>query len=284
MKHFGSLVIGICAMLALSWVGLAFVPNLQIGALEPQADEDGTDIYPMPSSGMAERGHHIYVANGCFYCHSQQVRADYAASDIDRKWGERRSAPRDYIFERPVVLGKMRLGPDLANIGARAPAEEASPGPAPAPSVAASTTAPAPNAAAATTPASSGPAAPAAAPPAPSASPLPQAVGAVPGAPPAYSAAWHHQHLFAPRSVNLDSDMPSFRFLYRSQRIQGQMADDALALQGKDAPPAGYEVVPTYDAKCLVAYLMSLNQSHPLKEVKSAPAPAAASAKPAVAK
>ena len=26
----------------------------------------GTDIYPMPRSGMAERGGRVYVANGCF--------------------------------------------------------------------------------------------------------------------------------------------------------------------------------------------------------------------------
>ena len=42
----------------------------------------------------------------------------------------RRSAPRDYIFERPVFLAKMRMGQDLANIGARAPAEQESPQPA----------------------------------------------------------------------------------------------------------------------------------------------------------
>src|SRR5207248_10358895 len=162
MKGFAPLVLGILATLAFSWLGLAYIPDLQIGHLDPQSDEEGTDIYPMPKSGMAERGRRIYVANGCFYCHSEQVRADYAASDIDRprdaapsppsKWGTRRSAPRDYIFERPALLGKMRMGPDLSNIGKRAPAEEqaaASPSPAgtspaPATSPAAS---PAPNAA-----------------------------------------------------------------------------------------------------------------------------------------
>ena len=54
----------------------------------------------------------------------------------------------------------------------------------------------------------------------------------------------------------------------------------------------GWEVVPTYDAKCVVAYLMGLNQSHPLKEVRSvggapatgaSPAPAAQGASPAPA-
>ena len=124
MKGFTPLVLGILATLAFSWLGLAYIPDLQIGHLDPQSDEEGTDIYPMPKSGMAERGRRIYVANGCFYCHSEQVRADYAAADIDRKWGDRRSAPRDYIFDRPALLGKMRLGPDLANIGKRAPAEE----------------------------------------------------------------------------------------------------------------------------------------------------------------
>src|SRR5947199_3642166 len=134
MKGFTPLVLGILATLAFSWLGLAYIPDLQIGHLDPQSDEEGTDIYPMPKSGMAERGRRIYFANGCFYCHSEQVRADYAASDIDRprdgasspppKWGDRRSAPRDYIFDRPALLGKMRMGPDLANIGKAAPAEE----------------------------------------------------------------------------------------------------------------------------------------------------------------
>src|SRR5207248_6028550 len=96
----------------------------------PQYDEEGTDIYPQPQSGMFERGARVYAANGCVYCHSEQVRADYAAADIERKWGDRRSAPRDYIFERPVFLGKMRMGQDLANIGARAPSEQGSPAPA----------------------------------------------------------------------------------------------------------------------------------------------------------
>jgi cytochrome c oxidase cbb3-type subunit 2 len=90
-----------------------------------------------------------------------------------------------------------------------------------------------------------------------------------------YSAAWHHVHLFSPRSINVDSDMPSYRFLYRARRISDARSEDALQLTGSDTPPEGWEVLPTFDAKCLVAYLMSLNQSHPLKEIRSA-APAAA--------
>src|SRR5213078_4402728 len=126
MKGLAPLFLGIFGTFAFSWVGLTVIPNWQIGHLNPQMEEDGTDAYPMPQSGMVERGARVYAANGCIYCHSQQVRADYAADDIERKWGDRRSAPRDYIFDRPIFLGKMRMGQDLANIGARAPAPEES--------------------------------------------------------------------------------------------------------------------------------------------------------------
>src|SRR5256886_15061619 len=138
MKGLAPLFLGIFGTFAFSWVGLTLVPNWQIGHLNPQSDEEGTDFYPQPQSGMFERGARVYVANGCVYCHSEQVRPDYAGADIERGWGNRRSAPRDYIFERPVFLGKMRMGQDIANIGARAPAEQQSPAPAGATSPAAS--------------------------------------------------------------------------------------------------------------------------------------------------
>ena len=82
--------------------------------------------------------------------------------------------------------------------------------------------------------------------------------------------------------------MPSFKFLYETRRISGEHSADALKLTGADDPGEDWEVVPTYDAKCLVAYLMSLDQSHELKEAKltSAPAPAsspAAATSPAAA-
>ena len=314
MKGLAPLFLGIFGTFAFSWVGLTLIPNWQIGHLNPQSDEEGTDIYPMPQSGMVTRGARVYAANGCNYCHSEQVRAQYSGADIERKWGDRRSAPRDYIFERPVLLGKMRMGQDLANIGARAPKEEESPAPtggaSPPPQGAAASpgaiasakaasppsatspspaTAPAasPGAIASKPPTSPGPAGPPpskspaaaagaspAASPSPSAPPWPEQTA---GLPPMYSAAWHHVHLYSPRSINFDSNMPSYRFLYETRRISDARSSDALQLTGSDAPREGWEIVPTYDAKCLVAYMMALNQSHPLKEGRSAGASAAAS-------
>jgi len=318
MKGLAPLFLGIFGTFAFSWVGLTVIPNWQIGHLNPQSDEEGTDVYPMPQSGMVTRGARVYAANGCNYCHSEQVRAEYSGADIERKWGDRRSAPRDYIFERPVLLGKMRMGQDLANIGARAPKEEESPSPtggaSPAPQAAAASpgavasakaasppsgTSPSPATAPATSPgaiASKPPTSPGPASPPPSKSPATAAAGGTSpaaaasppaagppwpeqtaGLPPMYSAAWHHVHLYSPRSINLDSNMPSYRFLYETRRISDARSSDALQLTGSDAPSEGWEIVPTYDAKCLVAYMMALNQSHPLKEARSAGAAAAAS-------
>ena len=318
MKGLAPLFLGIFGTFAFSWVGLTVIPNWQIGHLNPQSDEEGTDIYPMPQSGMVTRGARVYAANGCNYCHSQQVRAEYSGADIERGWGNRRSAPRDYIFERPVFLGKMRMGQDLANIGARAPKEEESPSPAggasPAPQAAAASpgtvasakaaspppaTSPSPPTAPATSPgaiASKPLTSPGPAGPPPSKSPAAAAAGGTSpaaaasppstgppwpeqtaGLPPMYSAAWHHVHLYSPRSINLDSNMPSYRFLYRARRISAGRSSDALQLTGSDVPPEGWEIVPTFDARCLVAYMMALNQSHPLKEARSAGASAASS-------
>lgn len=84
-------------------------------------------------------------------------------------------------------------------------------------------------------------------------------------------AAWQLLHLYAPQTIVKDSTMPPYRYLFKEQKIGGQRSLDALNVPAKE----GYEIVPTADAKNLVGYLLSLDKSHPLKEVKSA-APAVA--------
>ena len=101
------------------------MPNSQIGHLDPQSDEEGNDIYPVPQSGMAERGRKIYVANGCFYCHSQQVRAGLRRLGYRAQMGRPPERAARLHFRRPARVGKMRMGPDLSNIGKRAPADDA---------------------------------------------------------------------------------------------------------------------------------------------------------------
>jgi cytochrome c oxidase cbb3-type subunit 2 len=67
-----------------------------------------------PLSPLEVRGRDVYVSEGCFYCHTQQVRP----LSGDKPFG-RPSAPGDYAYQTTELLGSERNGPDLSNIGAR---------------------------------------------------------------------------------------------------------------------------------------------------------------------
>ncbi len=119
-----------------SWLGLVLFPFWQLQGEQPYTDPAGTaDAYPRPLAGRALAGQRVYVQNGCLYCHSQQVRSEKfgnwwengemrTGADIKRNWGVRRTVSRDYIHDRPTLLGTMRTGPDLATIGRRNPSPD----------------------------------------------------------------------------------------------------------------------------------------------------------------
>ena len=73
-----------------------------------------------------------------------------------------------------------------------------------------------------------------------------------------------YRHLYSPRSVHDWSTMPAYTGLFKVQKIQGPVSKDAVVLPKKFAPPAGYEVVPTKEAKSLVQYLLSLKKDYPV--------------------
>jgi cytochrome c oxidase cbb3-type subunit 2 len=91
-------------------------------------------------------------------------------------------------------------------------------------------------------------------------------------------------HLYEPTAVVTESNQPPYRYLFETRKISGQASSDALKLTGKYRPKDGYEVVPTPAAKALVGYLLTLDRSHEVNELKegaaaraaAAPAPAAA--------
>jgi cytochrome c oxidase cbb3-type subunit 2 len=78
----------------------------------------GTKAGPgvLPLDAAAARGREVYVAEGCAYCHTQQVRP----LAQDRVFG-RPSTAGDYAFSTPALLGTERNGPDLSTIGSRQP-------------------------------------------------------------------------------------------------------------------------------------------------------------------
>jgi cytochrome c oxidase cbb3-type subunit II len=113
--------LGIFGALALSWYGMIVTPQMQIGGQEPVMVEQIGSRYPVPRPGLAWEGREIYRANGCYYCHTQQVRPPGFGGDTERGWGIRQTVAQDFLYETPLMLGSRRLGPDLANIGLRQP-------------------------------------------------------------------------------------------------------------------------------------------------------------------
>lgn len=115
---------GIFLTFASSWLGLVYFPHIQLKDLQSQQDTATGALHPAPFSTLEALGRDVYAQEGCHYCHSQQVRGGRFNADLNRGWGARRSHPRDYIYDNPQMLGTMRTGPDLANIGVRQPSAE----------------------------------------------------------------------------------------------------------------------------------------------------------------
>jgi cytochrome c oxidase cbb3-type subunit 2 len=87
--------------------------------IKGRRNKQGESAYPLFRGGSALRGKRIYEANGCVQCHTQQVRRPEYGSDIAKGFGKRHSVARDYIHDDPVLVGRLRIGPDLANVGDR---------------------------------------------------------------------------------------------------------------------------------------------------------------------
>jgi cytochrome c oxidase cbb3-type subunit 2 len=202
MNRLPSLITGIALTFAASWAGVVAYSYLELGRMAPYTDESTGDVNPPPLPGLAATGRRVYIANGCVSCHTQQVRSD--SSDVDKKLGPRPTVARDYMRDRPPLLGSLRIGPDLANAGLLAT-----------------------------------------------------------------DANWYHRHLFEPAAVKPGSNMPTYRYLYRTQKITGQPSELAVqGLTGPSAPQPGYEVVPTEEARALVVYLLSLKRNYKLPEAE----------------
>ncbi len=122
MSRSSTLFAGLFGSFSVSCLALVLAPYAQLGGLQPSfVEEEGkiSDVYPILNQGIPAQGRDIYVREGCIYCHSQQVRDAQSGSDLERGWGVRRTVARDYIYEEPPLLGSQRIGPDLANAGAK---------------------------------------------------------------------------------------------------------------------------------------------------------------------
>jgi cytochrome c oxidase cbb3-type subunit 2 len=92
----------------LAWT-MAVLPGIELSRVPP-----GPGVQPL--TVLQSEGREVYVASGCSYCHTQQVRP----LNQDKVFG-RPSAEGDFTYQTPELLGSERTGPDLTNIGMRQP-------------------------------------------------------------------------------------------------------------------------------------------------------------------
>lgn len=116
MNRIAPLTILALGILAFATLMLVIFPGIQIGS---EAPTPGLKPY----TAQQARGRAIYIQEGCLYCHSQQPRSADQAPDDERGWG-RASVASDYAYDHPHLMGTMRTGPDLFNVGARLPSRD----------------------------------------------------------------------------------------------------------------------------------------------------------------
>ena len=95
----------------LVYIALALIMGV-IPGMELSKTPPGPGVKPL--TALEAQGRAVYAANGCGYCHTQQVRP----LAEDKVFG-RPSAPGDFAYQTPELLGSERTGPDLTDVGSR---------------------------------------------------------------------------------------------------------------------------------------------------------------------
>jgi cbb3-type cytochrome oxidase cytochrome c subunit len=290
--NFGPLIF-LAAFFALagSWFGFVLTPQMQVGHLQQTNAVPSLETYPLARPGLASQGLDVYRANGCAYCHSQQVRQSGTVCDVlltaagtnqtaivqailTVRPDLSESAAKDLLGKLPqtvkqgltreeadnvvktLKVGGAKSEPWIVPVGA-----DISRGWGKRRTVAVDYI-----------------------------FDTPVMLGSQRIGPDLANVGsrlpdpnWQLRHLYAPGSEVKDSAMPPFRYLFEKRRIEHTSSPDALVLTGAMAPEPGYEIVPKPEAKALVSYLLSLHAGEtPLYEapltLAQAPAPAATNA------
>ena len=81
--------------------------------LSPDTTEPYEGVTPYPPLQLA--GRDVYVREGCYVCHSQQIRPFRSETE---RYGPY-SVAGEFVYDRPFQFGSKRTGPDLARVGQR---------------------------------------------------------------------------------------------------------------------------------------------------------------------
>lgn len=82
--------------------------------------------YAVQYTPLERRGQRLYGGEGCWECHSQNVRLPEASIATVHQPGDIGpvSQPGDYARQDPVFFGQHRRGPDLMHVASRWPSEQ----------------------------------------------------------------------------------------------------------------------------------------------------------------
>lgn len=97
-------------VLAISIGGLVEIIPLMFSADATEPDEN-IEVY----SPLRLAGRDVYVREGCYGCHSQQIRPFRSETE---RYGPYSTAG-EAVYDRPFQFGSKRTGPDLARVGGR---------------------------------------------------------------------------------------------------------------------------------------------------------------------
>ena len=107
-KNVGLLTVLI--ILVISVGGLIEIVPLVLSAAKKQGS---TQV--VPRTALQQEGFDIYVREGCYLCHSQQIRPFRSETE---RYGPY-SVAAESQYDHPFQFGSKRTGPDLARVGAR---------------------------------------------------------------------------------------------------------------------------------------------------------------------
>lgn len=284
--NYGSVIfLGVFATFVASWWGMIFAPQLQIGSQQPKAPEGATVAYPTVRPGIAEQGHRVYVAQGCVYCHSQQVRQEGYTFDV-------------------LLTGTTNQQDTIAvlqKLGVKDPAKAVAAANDKSPEAVAKNVSQKQAAADSKLLTDAGATAQTLFIPTGAdmsrgwgmrqsvaqdyLQEYPVQIGSSRFGPDLANvgarlpdAQWHLRHLYNPRTEVKGSVMPAYQYLFEKRKVGKTPSPDALKLPAEFAPEAGYEIVPKPEAHQLVAYLQSLKVSTALFEAPMTVAPQAPAA------
>jgi cytochrome c oxidase cbb3-type subunit 2 len=132
---FRTFFLSLSASFGVAWLAIVIVPYFKMRSIEPVSmgeDATGTNAVYIPKrAGRIADGSQVYAANGCYMCHTQLIRPDYAGNDVyrtdfaglvDVENGidtRRETNAFDYPFEKFAHIGINRMGPDLSNLAIR---------------------------------------------------------------------------------------------------------------------------------------------------------------------